>query len=44
MADHKFGEMDISAQESTFNGFVTLMTRAVVVITLVLILMAILGA
>ncbi len=41
MAEHKHGEMDISAHEETFHGFVRFMTRAVIVIFAILIFMAI---
>ncbi|MCB1362947.1 MAG: aa3-type cytochrome c oxidase subunit IV [Rhodobacteraceae bacterium] len=41
MAEHKHGEMDITSQTETFNGFVKFMTRAVIAILAVLIFMAI---
>ena len=41
MADHKHGEMDISVQEKTFEGFMKWVTWAVVVILLLIIWMAI---
>lgn len=44
MADYKHGEMDISVQEKTFDGFVQFTIRSVVVIIVVLILLAIFGA
>lgn len=44
MAEHKHGEMDITAQEKTFAGFVTFTTRSVIAIIAVLILLAIVGA
>ena len=40
MAEHKHGEMDITAQEKTFDGFVKLTIRAVIVIILTLIFLA----
>ena len=40
MAEYKHGEMDVSVQERTFHGFVTLVTRAVIVILVILILLA----
>lgn len=42
MADqhHEHGEMDISVQEKTFDGFVTFVTRTVIVIIVALILLA----
>lgn len=44
MADHKHGEMDTTAQEKTFAGFVRFTTWSTVVIIFVLILLAITGA
>jgi len=44
MADHKHGEMDTSVQEATFAGFVSMTTKATVVIIAVLVLLAIVGA
>ncbi|MFV0513846.1 MAG: aa3-type cytochrome c oxidase subunit IV [Jhaorihella sp.] len=41
MADYKHGEMDITAQTETFNGFVRFMTRSVIAILAVLVFMAI---
>ncbi|MCJ7872937.1 aa3-type cytochrome c oxidase subunit IV [Marinovum sp. 2_MG-2023] len=41
MAEHKHGEMDISVQEDTFNGFITASTRVAVASILVLIFLAI---
>lgn len=41
MADHQHGEMDISVQEKTFDGFMKWVTWAVVVILLLIIWMAI---
>ena len=32
MADHKQGEMDISVQEATFDGFMKFVTRGVITI------------
>ena len=42
MADGEFkpGEMDITAQEKTFDGFVSLTTKSVVAIIVALILLA----
>lgn len=37
MAEHQHGEMDISEQEKTFEGFVTLTIRTVIVIIALLI-------
>ncbi|MBO6852911.1 MAG: aa3-type cytochrome c oxidase subunit IV [Marivivens sp.] len=44
MADHKHGEMDISVQEKTFDGFMKFTTRGVVVIIVALILLALVNA
>lgn len=40
MADYKPGEMDITEQEKTFAGFMQFTTRAVVVILVALVLLA----
>jgi len=40
MAEHKHGEMDISTHEKTFSGFVTFVTRAVIIILLFLVFLA----
>lgn len=40
MADHKHGEMDTSVQEKTFNGFMSMVTKGVVIIIVALILLA----
>ena len=44
MAEHKHGEMDITVQEKTFDGFVTFTVRAVIVIIAAVILLALIGA
>ena len=44
MADHKHGEMDITEQQKTFDGFVRTMTISVVVIAVVLIFMALVNS
>ncbi len=41
MAECKHGEMDISVQEDTYAGFVTFVTRSVIMILAVLVLLAI---
>ncbi|XDA99300.1 aa3-type cytochrome c oxidase subunit IV [Sulfitobacter sp. LCG007] len=41
MAEHKIGEMDISAQEQTFDSFMTFVTRTVIVILLILVGLAV---
>ncbi|MWD27743.1 aa3-type cytochrome c oxidase subunit IV [Aquicoccus sp. SCR17] len=43
MADHKHGEMDITTQEKTFDGFITFVSRTVVVIIVCVILLAFLN-
>lgn len=40
MAEHKHGEMDISVQEKTFNGFVSMVTRGAIISICILIFMA----
>ncbi|MBB5722948.1 membrane protein required for beta-lactamase induction [Loktanella ponticola] len=44
MADHKIGEMDITVQEKTFDGFIKMVTRGTMVIIALLILLALIGA
>ncbi|KIC50307.1 aa3-type cytochrome c oxidase subunit IV [Tateyamaria sp. ANG-S1] len=41
MAEHKIGEMDIEAQEKTFDGFMSWVTWSVVIILVLLVGMAI---
>jgi hypothetical protein len=40
MSDHKQGEMDVSVQEKTFDGFVSMVTKSSVIIILTLIFLA----
>lgn len=40
MAEHKHGSMDITVQEKTFNGFMTLVSRAAIAIIVFLIFLA----
>jgi hypothetical protein len=40
MAEHKNGEMDISVQEKTFDGFLSMTTKASIGIILFLIFLA----
>ena len=40
MAEHKHGEMDITDQEKTFDGFMGLVTKSVVVILVFLVFLA----
>ena len=42
MAEHKHGEMDTSVQENTFNGFMSMVTKAAIIIIVSLILLALL--
>ena len=44
MADHKHGEMDVTVQEKTFDGFMKWVTRTTIVIILFLIFLALVGA
>lgn len=44
MADHKPGHMDVEAQEKTFDGFIRLSVRAIIVVLVVLVLLAIWNA
>jgi Bacterial aa3 type cytochrome c oxidase subunit IV len=44
MADHEHGNMDIRVQERTFEGFITFVTRAVIVIIALVIFMALVNA
>jgi len=43
MAEHKHGEMDISVQEKTFNTFMSMTTKATVVIIVALVLLALIN-
>ncbi|EDQ06892.1 hypothetical protein DSM14862_00632 [Sulfitobacter indolifex] len=40
MAEHEHGSMDYDAQEKTFDGFMTFVTRSVVAILAILVLLA----
>lgn len=44
MADHKHGEMNISVQEKTFDGFVGFVKWAVIAIIVVLLFMALVNS
>ncbi|MDJ0821193.1 MAG: aa3-type cytochrome c oxidase subunit IV [Paracoccaceae bacterium] len=44
MAEHKHGEMDITTQEKTFEGFINFTIKAVIVILALVILLAIFNA
>lgn len=41
MADYKHGEMDITVQTDTFNGFVRFVTKFVVFLLILLVFMAV---
>ena len=41
MAEHKHGEMDITSQTATFDGFMRFVVRTVVFILVLVVLMAI---
>ena len=43
MADHKHGNMDTGTQEKTFAGFVTFVGRAVIIILVALVLLALIN-
>ena len=43
MADHKHGEMNIEVQEKTFEGFMTFVSRAVIIILVSLVLLALIN-
>jgi len=40
MAEHKHGEMDTSAQEKTFEGFMSMVTKTTIAILVVLVFLA----
>lgn len=44
MSDYKPGEMDITVQEKTFEGFISMVTKASVVIILTLIFLALVAS
>ena len=43
MSDHKHGEMDITVQEKTFDGFMSMVTKASIAIIVALILLALIN-
>ncbi|SIT85797.1 aa3 type cytochrome c oxidase subunit IV [Yoonia rosea] len=43
MADHKHGEMDITVQEKTFEGFMNMTTKATIAIVVFLIFLALIA-
>ena len=44
MADHKQGEMDISVQEKTFEGFMSAVTKTTIGILVFLVFLALIAA
>lgn len=44
MAEHEHGSMDIRTQEKTFEGFIKVTERSVIVILVLLVILAIFGA
>ena len=44
MADHKHGEMDISTQEKTFEGFMSFTTKTTIGILVFLVFLALVAA
>ena len=44
MAEHKHGEMDITVQEKTFAGFMSMVTKGTIIIIVALIFLALIGA
>ena len=44
MAEYKPGEMDISVQEKTFNGFISMVTKGAIISILILIFLALVNA
>jgi len=43
MADHKHGEMDITVQEKTFDGFISMVTKGSIIVIVALILLALIN-
>jgi len=43
MAEHKHGKMDTSVQEKTFDGFLSMVSKASIIIIVALILLALIG-
>jgi len=41
MADHEHGSMDTTSQQKTFDGFMSFVTKSVIVILAILVFMAI---
>jgi len=43
MSDHKHGEMDVTVQEKTFDGFMSMVSKGSIVIIVALILLALIN-
>lgn len=43
MAEHKHGEMDTSVQEKTFDGFLSMVSKASIIIIVSLVLLALIN-
>ncbi|RVV97836.1 aa3-type cytochrome c oxidase subunit IV [Mesobaculum littorinae] len=43
MAEHKHGSMDITVQEETFNGFITMVTRGAIAVVIFLVFLALIN-
>ena len=44
MAEHEHGTMNINAQEKTFDGFISFVTKSVIVILIAVVFLALVGA
>jgi hypothetical protein len=44
MAEHKHGTMNINGQEKTFDGFISFVTKSVIVILIAVVFLALVGA
>ena len=44
MAEHKHGTININAQEKTFDGFISFVTKSVIVILIAVVFLALVGA
>ncbi len=44
MAEHKHGTMNVHAQEKTFDGFISFVTKSVIVILIAVVFLALVGA
>lgn len=44
MAEHKHGTMNINAQEKTFDGFISFVTKSIIVILIAVVFLALVGA